>query len=153
MTLNGFLAVFLFSSHSNFDCWPFSFKKNMLGFQFREVFAHSAISNTNYLVIQRMTTHLWRINENLSYLWICTGNWNRNLRASQIIWKDLVVLDDLICNAGDSKQRAQLFTQDAHHKNLSVIFIVQNLFYQWKEMRPITLNADYIILYKHPRYK
>ena len=62
--------------------------------------------------------------------------------------RNLVVLDDLMSSAGDSKQIAQLFTQDAHHGNLTVIFIVQNLFYQGKEMRTINLNAHYIILYK-----
>ena len=62
--------------------------------------------------------------------------------------RNLVVLDDLMSSAGDSKQIAQLFTQEAHQRNWTVIFIVQNFFYQEREMRTISLNAHYLILYK-----
>ena len=67
--------------------------------------------------------------------------------------KNLVVLDDLMTNGGDSKQISALFTQESHHRNLTVIFIIQNLFYHGKEMRTITLNAHYLVLYKNPRDK
>ena len=66
---------------------------------------------------------------------------------------NLVVIDDLMTSAGDSKQISKLFTQEAHHRNLTVIFIVQNLFYQGREMRTISLNAHYLVLYKNPRDK
>ena len=56
-------------------------------------------------------------------------------------------------SAGDSKQIAKLFTQEIHHQNLTVIFLVQNLFYHGRERRTISLNAHYIILYKNPREK
>ncbi|KAF0138368.1 MAG: hypothetical protein FD143_3671, partial [Ignavibacteria bacterium] len=67
--------------------------------------------------------------------------------------RNLVVLDDLMATAGDSKKIAKLFTQEAHHRNLTVIFIIQNLFNQGKEMRNISLNAHYLVLYKNPRDK
>ena len=67
--------------------------------------------------------------------------------------RNLVVLDDLMATAGDSKRIAKLFTQEAHHRNLTVIFIIQNLFNQGKEMRTISLNAHYLVLYKNPRDK
>ena len=51
-----------------------------------------------------------------------------------------------------SDQRlTRLFTVGSHHRNLSVIFIVQNLFHQGKEMRNLSLNSHYIILFKNPR--
>ena len=67
--------------------------------------------------------------------------------------KNLVIIDDLMSSAGDSKQISKLFTQESHHKNLTVIFLVQNLFYHGKEMRNISLNAHYLVLYKNPRDK
>ena len=49
------------------------------------------------------------------------------------------------------KRIADLFTKGSHHRNLSVIYIVQNIFHQGKEMRIISLNAHYIVLFKSPR--
>ena len=46
-----------------------------------------------------------------------------------------------------------MFTKYAHHKNLTVIFIVQNLFPKGKHARDISLNAHYIIVFKNPRDK
>src|SRR3990167_1434163 len=67
--------------------------------------------------------------------------------------KNLVIIDDLMSSVGESKQISKLFTQESHHKNLTVIFLVQNLFYHGKEMRNISLNAHYLVLYKNPRDK
>ena len=46
---------------------------------------------------------------------------------------------------------SNLLTKFAHHKNLSVIFIVQNLFPKGKYARDVSLNAHYIISFKNPR--
>ena len=37
--------------------------------------------------------------------------------------------------------------------NISVVFVVQNLFYNAKEMRTININTTYFILLKNPRDK
>lgn len=63
----------------------------------------------------------------------------------------LIVLDDLQAEAASSKAVESLFTRDAHHKNLSVCLLNQNLFYQGKFCRTIALNAHVIILFKNPR--
>jgi hypothetical protein len=56
--------------------------------------------------------------------------------------------------AGCTQSRiADLFTKESHHRNLSIIYIVQNIFHQSKEMRNISLNAHYIVLFKSPRDK
>jgi hypothetical protein len=62
---------------------------------------------------------------------------------------NLVVLDDLMdqCN----NQVTQLFTRGSHHRNLTVIFLVQNLFFKSKECRTISLNTHYMVLFKNPR--
>ena len=76
-----------------------------------------------------------------------------SLNSLTVADKNLVIIDDLMSSAGDSKQISKLFTQESHHKNLTVIFLVQNLFYHGKEMRNISLNAHYLVLYKNPRDK
>lgn len=63
----------------------------------------------------------------------------------------LIILDDLMHEAGNADEVAKLFTRGSHHKNLSVILIVQNLFHQSKIMRTASLNAHYLIIFKNPR--
>ena len=65
--------------------------------------------------------------------------------------KNLCVIDDLMQECSGNKNIGNLFTKTSHHRNLSVIFIVQNLFYQGKESRTISLNAHYIALFKNIR--
>ena len=67
--------------------------------------------------------------------------------------RNLIVLDDLMAQSGKDKRIADLFTRGSHHRNLSVIYIVQNIFHQGKEMQNISLNAHYIVLFKSPRDK
>jgi hypothetical protein len=64
---------------------------------------------------------------------------------------DVIVLDDMMADAGDDKRISEIFTKGSHHKNMSVIFIVQNVFYQGKQMRNITLNCHYLVLMKNRR--
>ena len=45
----------------------------------------------------------------------------------------------------------RLFSVGSHHRNLSIIFIIHNLFHQGKEMRNLSLNSHYIMLFKNPR--
>ena len=65
----------------------------------------------------------------------------------------LVVFDDLMTRAHSDQRMTKLFSVGSHHRNLSVIFIVHNLFHQGKEMRNLSLNSHYIILFKNPRDK
>ena len=67
--------------------------------------------------------------------------------------RNLIVLDDQMIDASKDKPIANLFTRGSHHHNLSVIYIVQNLFYQEKDSRSISLNSHYLILFKNPRDK
>ena len=65
--------------------------------------------------------------------------------------RNLIVLDDLMAQSGKDKRIVDLFTKGSHHRNLSVIYIVQNVFHLGKEMRNISLNVHYIVLFKSPR--
>ena len=58
----------------------------------------------------------------------------------------------MIDNSKD-KRIVNLFTRGSHHRNLSVIYIVQNLFHQGKDSRSISLNSHYLVLFKNPRDK
>jgi len=64
----------------------------------------------------------------------------------------LVILDDLL-NDVYSKQVCDLFTRGSHHRNISVIWITENLFHQGRYCRYILLNAQYVIALKNVRDK
>ena len=63
----------------------------------------------------------------------------------------LLILDDLMDEAGDAKDVSELFTKGSHHRNLSIMMLVQNVFHQGKIMRTVSLNTHYVILFKNPR--
>lgn len=56
----------------------------------------------------------------------------------------LIILDDLM-DATDQRV-ASLCTQKRHHRNISVMYIVQTLFYRGKHHRTTSLNAHYMVL-------
>ena len=62
-------------------------------------------------------------------------------------------MDDQMIEAGKDNRIVNLFTKGSHHRNLSVIYIVQNLFHQGKGNRSISLNSHYLVLFKNPRDK
>lgn len=64
---------------------------------------------------------------------------------------DMVVLDDLMMEAENSKVVSNLFTRLVHHRPCTVISITQNLYSGGKENRTRSLNAQYIVLFKSPR--
>lgn len=65
----------------------------------------------------------------------------------------LVIVDDLMREAGASggSSIVDLFTKGSHHRNLSVMFLTQNLFHQGPGQRSVSLNAHYILAFKSPR--
>lgn len=63
----------------------------------------------------------------------------------------ILVLDDLISHIMDNDRMRDLFCVGSHHDNLSVIFLVQNLFTQGRVMRCISLNVNYFLLLKNRR--
>ena len=63
--------------------------------------------------------------------------------------RGLVVLDDLM--AETDGRVTNLFTKKSHHSDTSVIYLVQNLFPKNKESRTISLNSQYMVVFKNPR--
>ena len=64
----------------------------------------------------------------------------------------LIVIDDLMSEV--DQRVTSIFTEQSHHLNISVILILQNLFLSKnKEIRTISLNAHYLVIFKNPRDK
>ena len=63
----------------------------------------------------------------------------------------LIIIDDLMKNATGDDDVCELFTEGAHHRNLSVICLLQNMFYKAKGTRTMNLNSQYLVLFKNPR--
>jgi len=67
--------------------------------------------------------------------------------------RNLIVIDDHMTETGNDKRIVNLFTKGSHHRNLSVIYMVQNIFHQGKVNRDISLNCHYMVIFKNPRDK
>ena len=63
----------------------------------------------------------------------------------------MLVLDDLMDSVVKSEEAQRLFVRGSHHKNMTVLYVTQNMFYQGKCARTISLNCHYLVLFKNPR--
>ncbi len=63
--------------------------------------------------------------------------------------RTLLIIDDLMHETDD--RVSKIFTRVSHHKNLSVLYLTQNLFYGSKQNRTINLNSHYLVLFKNAR--
>ena len=61
----------------------------------------------------------------------------------------LLIVNDLMNETNE--EVANMFTKGSHHRNASVVFLVQNLFHKNKHVRTISLNSHYMVLFKNPR--
>lgn len=64
---------------------------------------------------------------------------------------DVIVIDDLFHEANKEENFNNLFTKVARHRQVTVIFITQNLFHQGGNHRTRNLNVHYLVLFKNPR--
>ena len=62
----------------------------------------------------------------------------------------LIVFDDMI-NSSSLNDLASLFTVDARHMNMSLVFLTQRMFVNDEHFRQISQNCDYFIVFKNPR--
>ena len=63
--------------------------------------------------------------------------------------RNLIVIDDLM--AETDERVTTLFTKKSHHRNTSVLYLVQILFPINKESRTISLNSQCMVVFKNPR--
>ena len=78
------------------------------------------------------------------------------LHCSQFMSPDkrnLIILDDLMTEAKGDQRIADLFTKGSHHRNISIVYLTQNVFPQGKVCRDIALNTQYLVLFNNPIYR
>lgn len=63
----------------------------------------------------------------------------------------LILIDDLADSPAESRFVCILFTVLRAHANVSVVLFTQNLFLRSKFMRSISLNAQFVVLFRSPR--
>lgn len=63
----------------------------------------------------------------------------------------ILVLDDLMDECGRDKNVLDIFTKYSHHKNVSVIYLLQDIFPQGKYSKTISRNVHYVWAFKNPR--
>ena len=68
--------------------------------------------------------------------------WRKRTRIDRLT-DALVVYDDLMDEADERLTR--IFTRGLQQRNVSVIFMVQNVFNKNRHMRTISLNVQYIV--------
>lgn len=61
----------------------------------------------------------------------------------------LLIIDDLMNEADQNV--CNLFTKLSHHRNVSVVFVTQNLFHKNRHVRTMNLNTHYLVIFKNPR--
>ena len=65
--------------------------------------------------------------------------------------RNILVLDDQMGVASLSTSVADLFTKESRHRNLTVIYLVQNVYNQGKSQRTISLNSQYSVVFRNGR--
>ena len=56
--------------------------------------------------------------------------------------RNVVVLDDLMQELSNNERISSLFTKGCHHRNLSVIFLLQNIFHRGKRVERYELKLS-----------
>ena len=73
---------------------------------------------------------------------------NTKDRTKHKLW----ILDDLMSYfSANNIFFSNLFTQYSHHNNISIMLLVQNLFYKSPVYRTASINCSHLIIFKSPR--
>lgn len=65
--------------------------------------------------------------------------------------RNILILDDQMSEASDTKSLAKLFTKGSHHRNVTILYLVQNMFDQGKSSRTVSLNSHYTVVFRNLR--
>ena len=69
----------------------------------------------------------------------------------KLLKNGILVLDDLMGEAVKDQNIVNMFTVGSHHKNISVLFLMQNIFQKGSHSRTISINSQYMVLFKNAR--
>ena len=65
--------------------------------------------------------------------------------------RNLLILDDQMSEASNTKSLANLFTKGSHHRNVTILYLVQNMFDQGKSYRIVSLNSHSTVVFLNLR--
>ena len=89
--------------------------------------------------------------ENMKGVEFVRGLSEEVLKRENLRGHTIIVIDDL-ADEIDSKLIGNLFTKYSHHRNLSVCFLLNNLFFKGlSTMRLVSLNTHYLCLFRSAR--
>ena len=63
----------------------------------------------------------------------------------------ILILDDLMNEGSGDKRVLDLFTRNSHHRDITVLYLCQDMFPVGKYAKTISRNAHYIVVFKNPR--
>ena len=105
--------------------------------------------NHFHIVYAKHETELYRqlkdIDEKIEYIEGIPSELNEIFDREKV---NMLILDDMMDEASGDKRIEQLFTR-GRYDNLSIIYLTQNLFP--KKQRNISLNSDYMVIFKNAR--
>lgn len=128
----------------------------------KSTFTCNLLKNLNRMVNIKINTVEWYNTEKAALPKDVHNNNNFKLRLFDVIPDEftncegqplLIILDDMMNDIKAASKICDLFTRGSHHRNISVILIMQNIFHQSRYSRDISLNAKYIVIFKNPRDK
>ena len=65
--------------------------------------------------------------------------------------RNILVIDDEMGIASSSSSVADLITKGSHKRNLTVIYLVQNVYNHGKSQKTILLNSHYSVVFRNGR--
>ena len=119
--------------------------KNSFRFPIKEIHWHSGIAEGEAGATLQRLKQLKNLHYNIGF----PKGWIDKPRKHHAI-----VIDDLFEEANkDAATFNQLFTKIARHREVTVLFLTQNLFHQGGKHRTRNLNTHYLVIFKNPRDK
>ena len=65
--------------------------------------------------------------------------------------RNLIILDDQMSEASNTKSLANLFTKRSHHLNVTILYLIQNMFDQGRSSRTVSRNSHYTVVFRNLR--
>ncbi|KAJ8048845.1 hypothetical protein HOLleu_01319 [Holothuria leucospilota] len=116
--------------------------------QHRNTIIHPVPENWFYGEFQKAYVDISRALPNIRFIEGVPTDFNEYVDIDRT---NLFILDDLMTEIKSNQSVTHLFTKGSHHKNFSVIVLLQNLFQQGPKSRTISLNSHYLVVFKNPR--
>lgn len=67
-----------------------------------------------------------------------------------LLSNSLFIIDDLLLESVENKHVTNLFTRESHHRKITIVLILQDLFSYGKQRKTFLRNSHYLVLFKTP---